>query len=71
MTNQELQNTLSTLPKEAIIFSESDHGQCSEQSGSITVCTERLQDYPYYGEDLNWRGIDAVNHKHVTAIRIR
>lgn len=71
MDNEDLIKTLKQYPKTARIYVESDHGQSPEQSGAVNVCTEKLKELPYNGDELNWRDTKDVDPKDVTAINIR
>jgi len=58
MLISELIEILSKLPGDAQVYSVSDHGQCPEQAGSVSVCVD--DDQPYDGEELEWESMDDV-----------
>ena len=72
MFKRELADLLTFMPDDAIIYIEADHGQQSEQAGSINVCYEEYDEFPYYGEDMEWEGFDTDTDvmSKITAIRI-
>jgi len=77
MIVKELINYLKTLPENAIVYIESDHGQTPEQAGSVSISIEEFgtDKPPYYGEDVNWdcEEFEEIEYdkKLVTAILIR
>jgi len=68
----ELKQLLSNIPDSAIIYIEADHGQQSEQAGSILVSDDEFEDdeLPYYGEDISWKDISECDINLITAVLI-
>jgi hypothetical protein len=65
MTVGELLKDLKLLPKDAIVYIQSDHGQTPEQANFLNLSDSK--ELPYYGEDLDW---DYEGTSKVTAILI-
>lgn len=72
MTKGELIDIWKGIPSDAVIYTESDHGQQPEQAYGLEVTYDDITKDDYYGEDLHWISIKpSTKLKMVTAIRIR
>lgn len=69
MKNKELIKFLNELPKEAIIYTEADHGQTPTVAGLVMVSTSSEQPYMDDG-DMNWEEVNNVNKEDVKSILI-
>lgn len=70
MTVKELIEKLNQVPENALVYVESDHGQCSEHAGDIEVCFDN--NTPFYGEDLEWEVLEEDIDTHdIKSIKIR
>jgi len=68
----ELKRLLLDIPDNATIYIEADHGQSPEQAHSIFVTDEEFADgeYPYYGEDIDWKDISECEKDKISAVKI-
>ena len=68
----ELKRLLSDIPDKAVVYVEADHGQQSEQAGSILVSDDEFEDgeIPYYGEDIDWKDISECDISLINAVLI-
>ena len=68
----ELKRLISNIPDNTVIYIEADHGQQSEQAGSILVSDDEFEDdeLPYYGEDISWKDISECDINLITAVLI-
>lgn len=56
MTKKQLLKHLNnpSIPDDAIVYVESDHGQNPNMAGGILYTLEDADDLPYFGQDVWW-----------------
>lgn len=67
MKNSELIKILQSLPADAEIYREADHGQTPESSPTIFVTSRENLDY--YQEE-GWEDLDSIKNDSVTGVLI-
>ena len=72
MNTLALKQLLFNIPDNAVIYIEADHGQQSEQAGDILVTDEEFEnnEFPYYGEDIDWKDVEECDVCLITAVLI-
>lgn len=72
MNNKKLTEMMSTLPDDAEIYREADHGQTPEISPDL-FCATILGEKPHYADDVDWihyNQLSKDDYKLVNAILI-
>lgn len=67
MKNSELIKILQSLPADAEIYREADHGQTPESTPSIFVTA--AQDLEYY-QETGWKDLGSIKNSSVTGVLI-